>query len=38
MGGRDARIIRPLDGKEMSALASATERYRRFAFGHRGAA
>jgi hypothetical protein len=34
----ETRTSRLLDAKEMSALASAIERYRRFAFGHGGAA
>jgi hypothetical protein len=34
----ETRTSSPLDDKEMIALASAIERYRRFAFGHRGAA
>jgi hypothetical protein len=34
----ETRTSSPLDDREISALASASERYRRFAFGHRGAA
>jgi hypothetical protein len=34
----ETRTSSPLDDEEMRALASAIDRYRRFAFGHRGAA